>query len=573
MMLAAAAGLAVSCQKEEMVVFDPAEVVAPVLNPIADIVVTDDNMTDKVTISWSKADFGLAVVPSYTLVTSYADSAEVAVVKEVADTLAEVSLATLNGIFFNDMKMPAGVASKVSFRVFACLSDSEKYYSEAVEAKFTAKEAEKIFPPSIYGIVGTLNGWAAPDVNMGDAGDGMYVAKNVVFDKDENKFKIRANEEWNDEANFGLEAAGPIEPDKGYPVISSGGSGDMTVPAGTYDVWFDLTNMMVYAMTPGKHPKDAGQGEVVVPVDPASYDWHIVGNFNGWTTTDANYKLTKSEDEKYLVFKGFVADGEGFKFHAAGDDPWAVNRGAEGDVEPAVAPVGESFALVQGGKNISLPAGTYDVYVSITLDKVQFLAEGVEMPKYGEWIYVPGNHQGWFPDKAPALRSENKDGVYTGFVNFNGDFKFTHVREWNNGEYNSDHFETYAEGFSKSTDGSNITAPAKYCYVVVNVPEKKIEATPVVWGIIGSATAGGWDTDQDMTWDDTKKCWTATVEFAAGEWKFRANDAWDINLGGAEADLTAGGSNINVAEAGTYVVDLYTERTTSDKITCTVTKQ
>ena len=215
MMLAAAAGLAVSCQKEEMVVFDPAEVVAPVLNPIADIVVTDDNMTDKVTISWSKADFGLAVVPSYTLVTSYADSAEVAVVKEVADTLAEVSLATLNGIFFNDMKMPAGVASKVSFRVFACLSDSEKYYSEAVEAKFTAKEAEKIFPPSIYGIVGTLNGWAAPDVNMGDAGDGMYVAKNVVFDLDENKFKIRATEEWNDEANFGLEAAGPIEPDKG----------------------------------------------------------------------------------------------------------------------------------------------------------------------------------------------------------------------------------------------------------------------------------------------------------------------------------------------------------------------
>lgn len=573
MMLAAAAGLAASCQKEEMVVFDPAAVVAPVLNPIADIVVTDDNMTDKVTISWTKADFGLDVVPSYTLVTSYADSAEVAVVKNVADTLAEVSLATLNGIFFNDMMMPAGVASKVSFRVFACLTDSENYYSEAVEAKFTAKEAEKIFPPSIYGIVGTLNGWAAPDVNMGDAGDGMYVAKNVVFDKDENKFKIRANEEWNDEANFGLEAAGPIEKDKGYPVISSGGSGDMTIAAGTYDIWFDLTNMMVYAMTPGKHPKDAGQGEVVVPVDPATYDWYIVGNFNGWTTADANYKLTKSEDEKFLVFKGFVADGEGFKFHAAGEDNWAVNRGAEGDVEPAVAPVGEPFALVQSGKNISLPAGTYDVYVSITLDKVQFLAEGAEMPKYGEWIYVPGNHQGWAPDKAPALRSENKDGVYTGFVNFNGDFKFTHVREWNNGEYNSDHFETYAEGFSKSTDGSNITAPAKYCYVVVNVPEKKLEATSVAWGIIGSATAGGWDTDQDMTWDDTKKCWTATVEFVAGDWKFRANDAWDINLGGAEADLTAGGSNINVAEAGTYVVDLYTERTTSDKITCTVTKQ
>lgn len=572
MMLAAAAGLAVSCQKEEMVVFDPAGVVAPVLNPIADIVVTDDNMTDKVTISWSKADFGLDVVPSYTLVTSYADSAEVAVVKEVADTLAEVSLATLNGIFFNEMKMPAGVASKVTFRVFACLTDSEKYYSEAVESKFTPKEAEKIFPPSIYGIVGTLNGWAAPDVNMGDAGDGMYVAKNVVFDKDENKFKIRANEEWKDDANFGLEAAGPIEPDKGYPVISSGGSGDMTVPAGTYDVWFDLTNMMVYAMTPGKHPKDAGQGEVVVPVDPATLDWYIVGQFNNWTTADANAKLTKDEDGKWFVLKGFVADGQGFKFHAAGEDNWAVNRGAEGDTEPAEAPVGEEFALVANGKNISLPAGTYDVYVSSAFDKVMFFEPGNEPAKYVEWIFVPGNHQGWSPATAPALRSANKDGIYTGFVNFNGEFKFTHVRDWA-GEYNSDHFDTYADGFVKGSAGGNITGPVGYYYVTANVPEKKLEATSVVWGIIGSATAGGWDTDQDMTWDDTKKCWTATVEFVAGEWKFRANDAWDINLGGTEADLTAGGANINVAEAGTYVVELYTERTTSDKFYCTVTKQ
>ncbi len=568
MMLAAAAGLAVACQKEEKVVFDPSVVVAPVLDPIADMVVTEDNMNDKVKFTWSAADFGLDVVVNYTLVTTYADNSEVSVVKGVTATEAEVALATLNGIFFNDMKMPAGEAQQVKFRVYAHLTDSDNFYSEAVTANFTAKEAEKTFPPSIYGVVGTLNGWAAPDVNMGDAGDGMYVAKNVVFDQGDNWFKIRANEEWVDAENYGLEAKQAITVDAGFPLTVGGGSQDIGVADGTYDVWFDKTNMMVYAMTPGKHPKDAGQGEVVVPVDPATLDWYIVGQFNNWATADSNYKLTPDEDGKWFVLKGFVADGQEFKFHAADDDPWAVNRGAEGDEAPVV---GEAFALVANGKNISLPAGTYDVYVSSAFDKVMFMAEGEEPAKYGEWIFVPGNHQGWSPATAPALRSEAKDGVYTGFVNFNGDFKFTQVRDWA-GEYNSGHFETYADGFAASTDGSNITAPAGYYYVTANVPEKKIDAVKVVWAVVGTA-AGSWDVDQDMAWDETKKCWTLTVELVAGEWKFRANDGWDINLGGAMDDLTMGGGNMNLAEAGTYDIELYTERTDTDKFYCTVTKK
>ena len=51
----------------------------------------------------------------------------------------------------------------------------------------------------------------------------------------------------------------------------------------------------------------------------------------------------------------------------------------------------------------------------------------------------------------------------------------------------------------------------------------------------------------------------------------RATERMD-NLGGAEADLVANGGNMNLAEAGTYVVELYTERTTNDKIYCTLTK-
>lgn len=581
MMLAAAVGMTAACQKDELIKFDPVTVVAPVLEQVSDIVVTEDNMaTDKVKFVWSKADFGMNVLVTYTLVTVYGEEV-VELNKDLSGTEVEVAYSTLNGKFYNDLGMPAGVPTEVKFMVYAKLADSDKVYSNEVKINFTAVEAEKTYPVSIYGVVGTINGWAAPDVKMFDIGDGMYAAFNVVFDQGENWFKIRANEVWEESGNFGLSAKSAISVDAGYDLISGNGSQDIGIADGKYDVWFDLTNMKVYAMTPGKHPTDAGEGEVVVPVDPSTLSWYLVGQFNSWATQDAAYKLTNSDDGKWFTFKNFTSDGEGFKL-VAGETPedgWSVaNRGAEGDVEPYVLTAGAAVAVVEGGKNFSIAAGTYDVYMNAACDKVYVTVAG-EVPeevlvKYTEYIYVPGNHQTWAPATAPALWSPEKNGVYTGFCNFNGDFKFTHARDWNNGEYNSTNFETYADGFSASTDGTNITAPAGYYFVTVKVPEKKLEATSVVWGVIGSATAGGWDADQDMIWDAAKACWTATVELTAGgEWKFRANDDWTINLGGSIENLVADGGNITVTEGGTYVIDLYTERTATDKIYCTVTKQ
>jgi hypothetical protein len=54
------------------------------------------------------------------------------------------------------------------------------------------------------------------------------------------------------------------------------------------------------------------------------------------------------------------------------------------------------------------------------------------------------------------------------------------------------------------------------------------------------------------------------------EWKFRANNGWDINLGGNLAGLTEGGDNIKCAEDGTYTVTL---DLSSYPYTATVVKQ
>ena len=76
------------------------------------------------------------------------------------------------------------------------------------------------------------------------------------------------------------------------------------------------------------------------------------------------------------------------------------------------------------------------------------------------------------------------------------------------------------------------------------------------WGLIGDATPDGWDADQDMTYDKTTREWSITLDLVAGDIKFRANDAWDLDYGDNEGDLKLdkGGSNIAIAADGNYTI-------------------
>jgi hypothetical protein len=91
------------------------------------------------------------------------------------------------------------------------------------------------------------------------------------------------------------------------------------------------------------------------------------------------------------------------------------------------------------------------------------------------------------------------------------------------------------------------------------------------WAIIGAATPGGWSAGTPMTFDFCTRTYRVRLPLTAGEFKFRANDAWTINLGDAGTGnaSTASGRqlvynvaptpnppNISVATAGTYLVTL-----------------
>jgi hypothetical protein len=79
------------------------------------------------------------------------------------------------------------------------------------------------------------------------------------------------------------------------------------------------------------------------------------------------------------------------------------------------------------------------------------------------------------------------------------------------------------------------------------------------WGVIGSATVGGWDADQDMTadgFDSGITTYSYTGAFTEGEFKMRAGDDWALNIGGTLGGLTLDGANVTVSEAGDYKVTL-----------------
>ena len=313
---------------------------------------------------------------------------------------------------------------------------------------------------SEWGIVGVVNGWAAPDVTMYKTStDGLFVAYNVAMP--DGGFKIRANGEWNDAKNYGLEAAGAVEVDHWYSVITSGGSGDMSLTAGNYDIWFDLNNTKVYIMTPGKAISEAQEGTAGSGSTggDTEYTWYIVGNFNGWAVGDTNYQMTKEGD--WYVFKNFTADGQGVKFNAGN---WDVNRGGEW------TSVGGEIAVTNGGSDIIVPAGTYDVYMNAAADKVYFMTVG-ETPAVtltGTW-YLVGNFNGWtVGDENYKMTAE---GNWYVFKNFTADGQGVKL---NNGTWDVNRGGTFSaadEAISVVHNGSDMMVAAGTYDVYLNAAE------------------------------------------------------------------------------------------------------
>ncbi|MGK4568540.1 SusE domain-containing protein [Flavobacterium sp. 3HN19-14] len=144
-------------------------------------------------------------------------------------------------------------------------------------------------------------------------------------------------------------------------------------------------------------------------------------------------------------------------------------------------------------------------------------------------IYMPGSYQGWNPATAATLTAID-NGVFQGYVTFpvgqGLGFKFTTEPDWDE-FYGLDTNGNFAEH-----GDTDLTVPAYGSYqITVNLNTLSFTAVPYSWGIIGTSTAGGWNSDTDMTYDYVNKVWKFVGPLVPGALKYRLNDSWTVNYG------------------------------------------
>lgn len=196
----------------------------------------------------------------------------------------------------------------------------------------------------------------------------------------------------------------------------------------------------------------------------------------------------------------------------------------------------------------------------------------VPVPTISPKLYIVGSFQAasgygndWTPGdgvplEAASPTSTNYEG-YAYFANGDAQYKFLPTNTGWDGDYGDagDTAGVYT-GVIESDGEVNAGLPggeAGYYFVKVDTGENTYSLAKQNWGIIGTATPGGWDSDTDLTYDPASKKWKVVMNLNAGDFKFRANDGWDVNFGdtGADGVLDAGGDNI-VTTGGSYIVEL-----------------
>ena len=390
------------------------------------------------------------------------------------------------------------------------------------------------------------------------------------------EMKFRADAAW--DLNWGVDCAN--------------GGDNIPVAAGNYRVYFNpATGLIEFSASKyGTEEDITGNGGGTTPEpepQPGIEEnrWGVVGTINSWGGTPDLYMNEVGENLYVRMGVTVTADDQ---FKVRFNNGWDINAGAAGEVEPFAVTVGEELALVGGGKNLSAPAGTYDIYFNADSYKMWVMNPGetpggVEVKTlkiYGD-VSATGwtNANAWIWDAAGAnytggswpgmaLNAETVDGKeYYVFpvtpemmgktvnVIFNNGSEQT--VDINGVELNDNVIITLTEkdGNGKWLATVNGEAPAE--------PEKPAEK---VYGLVG--TINSWGESADLALAAYKGSWVTYKNFTVSsedQFKIRVNGSWDENYGGEgevepfalttaeKYTLVGNGKNMSIV-GGTYDV-------------------
>ena len=429
--------------------------------------------------------------------------------------------------------------------------------------------------------------WAADQIGViglnGDWDNDIVMEYNPVWTRfyvdieatGDTEMKFRADAGW--DLNWGVDCAQ--------------GGDNIPVAAGKYRVYFNpATGLIEFSASKYGTEEDlggnGGNGGNEQPEGPVTEPdrWGIVGTLTSW---GGAADLYMSEVGENLFVRTGVALTADDQFKVRFNNGWDINYGGAGDVEPFAVTVGEEMELVAGGKNLSAPAGTYDIYFNADSYKMWVMNAGetpggVEVKSlkiYGDvsatgwtnanaWIWDAANVNytgGTWPGQ--ALSTETVDGKEYYVFDVTPEMMGKTVNViFNNGseqtvdingvELNDSVIITLTEkdGNGKWLATVNGEAPAE--------PEKPAETT---YGLLGEFN--GWGEDIDLVARGDGWYVTEGLSVTAGKLLIRLNDAWDEKFGNdgstlvlGENTLTYGGADMLI-EAGTY--DFYFNPVTS----------
>ena len=184
-------------------------------------------------------------------------------------------------------------------------------------------------------------------------------------------------------------------------------------------------------------------------------------------------------------------------------------------------------------------------------------------------LWVAGDYQGWNVSVAPVIVSVNDDGIYEGYLYIpaggTNEFKLYAQADWGPVSYGDGGNGTVIVA---NYAGANFKAPSDGYYLFnVNLNTMTFLLMKTSWGLIGGATPGGWDSDTQMTYNPGTQAWTVTADMKAnGSFKFRANNAWQLDFGVDENGKIAYANNpllpyvdrpqFTVPQDGNYTITL-----------------
>ena len=399
--------------------------------------------------------------------------------------------------------------------------------TEASGAKVSSKigggeepEPEKVTGWNIIG----LNGDWENDIRATES-NGVWTA--YITAEGDTEFKWRKDGGWDE--NFGGTFVKLGEPFEAVP-----GGDNIKVAAGFWKVVLDTNN--------GTITVDNGQV------------WSLIGDFNEWSG-DVDMVLT---DGKWVSPVTKLSGG----FKIRENHGWDNNRGG------TFVAVGEPFAAVAGGDNISVEEGNYVV----TYDPE---AETIVIDETGWGLVGTINEWGKTPDT--ILKEEGNFLVARNVALTDSDeIKIRYKSSWDEnrgGATNVGHAVKAVPG------GDNIKPGVAGNYDVWYRPDSEVifvmpAGTELTyWGVVGTINGWGGTPDHVMYENEAGQFVFENLEIVASdEIKIRQNEGWDVNRGGNFAELAEpfavdnNGPNIKVGRDATVTV---TYDPTAETITLT----